>query len=398
MKQSLTYQCLQLGLIGGLFLLMGCVSELDFEFEQTGIPIVHGILSNSVGERVIFVQQTGQVDSIAKPVSASGRIFQDGQSLGNLTQIRKGELELPRNLRFEEGKEYFVEVRTDDGRVFQTQPQLILPQASARDLRWKRRSRFDGTNLEGIPIEIPFVDILAVLEVDQNEEEKYYRWQAEDVWLFREVPKTILDTSIVIDTNWIIGIGRVLDTTVIIEEDPIKECFPRRDVSHYPSTLTRTGNLEAGLVEVPVMSREIDQSFLFQHYFNVYLKRIGFHAYDFYDKSERLMSIAGTLYDETPAPVSGNVFDLMDSTELVIGYVEMALTDTIRLGISIEELHYFLHDDCRPKDGGDLFCESYIPPCDGRDPFCDRELIPCVCWDCDSIYGIGADIRPEWWE
>lgn len=394
----LSVLCLVLGMGIISLIYQGCVSEIDFEFEQTGIPIVSGVLSNSAGERIIRVQQTGTVDSIASPVSATGKIFEDGVLAGNLTQTSKGELKLPDQLILEEGKAYMVEVRTDAGRVFQTRPQTILPKGEVENLTWTRRSRLEGTNVDGVPIEIQMVDIAGVIEVDQRKEEEYYRWQAEDIWLFKEVPKTFVDTTIVIDTNFVIGVGRVIDTTIVIEEDPVKECYPRRDVSYYPSSITRTGKFATGRVEIPVMSREIDQSFLFQHYFNVYLKRIDFKAYDFYDKSQRLMAAAGTLYDEVPAPASGNVFDAEDSTKLVLGYVEMALTDTIRLEISIEELHLFIHDDCRPIDGSDFFCERYKPPCFGRDPNCKHDPVPCVCWDCDSIFGVGSDIRPDWWQ
>lgn len=390
MQHLLSCICVCL-MIVGIALSESCISEIEFDVERTGTPIVSGILSNSPSERIISVMQTVEIEEIAEFIPATGRIFRNEILVGSMVEISKGQLRLPEDLILEEGNNYHIEVVLPDGTVIQSLAQSILPKASIPELEWQRTDILAGENHEGLPIEIPFVEILAIVENADAKNESFYRFQSEDVWLFREVPKPRVDTTVVYDTMKLLGGGILVDSMIVIEPDPVKDCFPRRDVSMYPSVLLRTGGLQTGRIEVPVMAREIDQSFLFQHYFNVYARRINRSTFDFYQKSERLIEASGTLYDEIPAPVIGNVFDVNDPDHRILGYVEFSLADTIRLSLSKLELHMFLHDDCRPLDGGPIVCRT-VPAPDGSPP------PPCKCWDCDSIFGVGSDIRPIWWE
>ena len=96
-----------------------------------------------------------------------------------------------------------------------------------------------------------------------------------------------------------------------------------------------------------------------------------------------MIAFQGQLYDEIPAGVDGNVFEVADPTRRVLGYVEFSLADTTRISVDQNDMGIELLDDCRPAPGDPVFCERLM-------------LEPCKCWDCDSLYGQETLIRPVW--
>ena len=384
--------------VGLVFLLIvGCVSEFDFRTNTSALPGISGVISNSPDQRTLFVFETDGINENL-PVSATGALYADGNLAVQLVEESPGQLKIPIDYQLKSGVSYYFEITTSQNRTFQTIPQKILPFTKQQTLSWERsvESIPDIRNPDRIVPPTNVVNIYTNLEIDQSDDSVYfYRWQMSDTWLFREIPRPFVDTFVVIDSERAItGPGTwkwVYDTSIVYTPDTAKDCYPTREIDEYASVLLETSNLDQGTATIKMMSREIDQSFLFKHYFSVFLHRIDAATYDYYAKAERLISNQGSLYDEVPAPLTGNVFDKNNPEAPVLGYIEMSFPDTMRVAIEKDDLNMVIEDECRPRGNGTIACKEITSPGGG-------EPQPCKCYDCDKVFGEETDVKPPFWK
>ena len=355
------------------------------------------MISNSPEQRTLFVFKTNGIE-VNEPLTASGALYADGNLAVQLVEETQGRLTIPPNYQLKTGVEYYFEITTDENQTFQTIPQKILRFTKKQTLTWDRSEEYipDSRNPDAIVPPTKMVNIYTNLEIDDNKDSAYfYRWQVSNTWLVKEIPRPFVDTFVVIDSERAItGPGTwkwVYDTSIVFTPDTAKECFPTNDIDEYPSTLVETTHLDPGIATIKLMSREVDQAFLFKHYFSAFLHRIDTDAYDYYSRAERLISNQGNLYDEIPAPLKGNVFDKDNPGNTVLGYVEMSFPDTVRIAIEKDDLNLVIEDGCRPRGGGPIACKELVPPGGG-------EPQPCKCYDCDKVFGEETDQKPSFWK
>ena len=339
MKNKLVYILLFLSL-------SSCISEFEFEAEPQSFTIISGVITNSTGERTIKVTRTTGLDSLVSAVEASGAVYKNGELEAELVPIKTGELVMPLSVNIEAGASYHIEVRTQE-KVYKSKP-ITVPQKSKTDsLSFAIEERIDGFSSVGAPIRSWYVDVFAHFSPPASGDgTRYYKWHVDEAW------------SVVSALNICYLIEPVTENEVIVVNSD--------DVA---------GNKAA----VRITTANLNMSFLQKHYFNVYLHAIDRTSFSFYEKAQRLINNSGTLFDEVPAPIPGNIYVDSGEQEDVLGWVEFSLVDTIRLPISRPELGLRIYDQC-----------SSPFPCGGNGP--------CVCTDCAAVYGFATRNKPFYWE
>ncbi|MEM7655552.1 MAG: DUF4249 family protein [Bacteroidota bacterium] len=345
----------------------GCISELDVQLEQTAFIAINGVISNSPeGRRILVTRQQGT--AAQGPIVASvGEVYKDGTLEAELQVGNEGELLLPDGFVIEEGASYHVEIRTDEGKVYHSLPQVVQPRLTVDTLTHVVEERIGGVSQTGIPIQALFVNILATVTVPADPAaSELYRWQVNEAWSRTEV------------------------TNPTDPLDVIQKCYPTVEVEELPVTILTTDNFTPGTeLQIQVATRRIDDSFDEKHYFNVYTHGIDQRAFRFYNAAQGLIASDGNLYDEQPAPIRGNLFNVDEPEDLVLGYVEFALADTTRIG-----LYSFDLQSRRPHR-----CLDFNPVCPVLfGPNGEPVIPPCKCWDCDIVFGTESLIRPDYWE
>lgn len=379
----------------GLFLLYtllanGCIKELDLNEESLSQLVIDGVISSSAGGRSLRVVRVYDFGTRSEPVSCRGWVLKEGDRWAELVSDSVGFLRLPARFQLEAGTTYEVEVEAES-QLFRSQPQELQATLRTSRLSFELDQRLEGENSEGLPREVNVVDVFAHVAIAPGQANQYFRWELEEAWIFREITKPAVDTFWVYDTTLVFS-GFVLDTMLIDSSkawnpDTVKDCYLRAAVTEHPSVLHSSNEVEAGEAKVRITTREVDQSFLWEHYFNVYLHAIDRKAYEFYTQAARLISDDGTLYDQVPAPLEGNVYAVDNPQQAVWGYVEFSLVDTARIKIRQDQIKIRLQDDCRPLSG---------PVCQGIPPVSDE--VYCKCWDCDKVFGERTDERPAYWQ
>ena len=331
----------------------GCISEIDLTHKGNSTLYISGVLSNSLGERTIRVRQTQGLDTLALPVQASAVLIENDKVIGNFTSVEKGFLVLPTELNILPGRTYEIEVGLQDGRKFRTLPQRVLAAAGPDSLSFQispvnTRSSDGTTNFAWM------VQVFAHISVtEENKDSIYYRWQIDNSWAFKDWRDTI--------------------------------CYLGEKVFDFEPVIFHPKGLQPGEKKVLVASRELGPNFLIAYYYNTYLHRIDSLAYDYYSKAQTLTKNDGVIYDEIPAPIQGNVYEVSENKadRPVAGFVEFSLADTTRLRINRTDYTFQMEDPC----------DRYR---------CKPELPVCLCEDCGDFFqyvrGVDTEIPPFYWE
>ncbi|MCB0853678.1 MAG: hypothetical protein KDD63_15745 [Bacteroidetes bacterium] len=346
-------------------LVAGCISEIEFLDEENSFISISGIITDNYQKNIITIVRVNGYTGEVEKLKATGAYYKDGAMAGPLAQFNSGELVFPIDFRVEEGASYSVEIKVDN-KVYRSHPQLIGPKLKMDSVSFEVNTRLDGTSSTGTLANTIYADFFAHITVpsDHREKSQFYRWQVDEIWEHREV-KNNGDP-----------------------EDTVNICYPRTDVTEYPSVIVSTETLEPGSAKVFINSREIGRTFLHKHFFNAYLHTINEPLYRFYDKSQQLIDDNGSLYDVTPAAIDGNLFNADDESDRVLGVIEFAQVDTLRLGIyGYETKVSTITDYCQADDPCRefVFQGGFPPP-------------PCPCYDCDKVFGAQTLIKPDYWD
>ena len=333
------------------FLLAGCISEIDFPVEGTPRISIGGVLTNSPGERTINVQLTSGFDSLATPLSAQAFLLRDGQIRGDFQEIEPGVLRLPEGEVILPGFNYQVQINTQDGKEFISRPQIVQEPFPVDSLTF---DIVPGTveELDGSITPTNIARVFAHLTLPPTGlENLFFKWQIESSWIFNDLR----------------GVS----------------CYIQDPLSTYPISLARGLDVGAGNARVLIATRELGDPFLVETYFSSFLHMVDKEGFEFYRAATRLTGNQGTIFDEIPGFIEGNVEEVggEGAKESILGYIEFALSDTTRLLIQRGDFTFQLFDSCA---GG-------CPPAGEGPPR------PCVCSDCGAFFGRNSEIRPSYW-
>ncbi|MEM6803022.1 MAG: DUF4249 family protein [Bacteroidota bacterium] len=347
--------------------LSACVTQIDTPVAIEPQLVINGSFNNSAGQRRVRVLLVEDLDGRGQVLDATGSIYKNGQLSAELVKKANGDLELPEGYMIEEGAEYFVEVVTNGDQVYRSIPQVVPQKLETEEVTWEVTEDIDRPTFRGDPIIRSTIEFFAHVTLpDAEVEKRYYRWVLDESWNYKESP--------------------ISDTT----------CYLSNPITEYSaSLLTNASNLlTVGEARKSIVVRDFDNSFAEIHYINVYLHSLDARTYEFYEKSERLTSGTGTIYDEVPGPFRGNVSNTANPEEVVLGWVEFFLADTLRARIEGDELRAMnltVPTQCN-QTGEPGPCPPQIPPPGGGLP------PPCQCIDCQLVLGEDALNPPFYWE
>jgi hypothetical protein len=198
-------------------------------------------------------------------------------------------------------------VALPDGRTFQSAPEALppLPRAERIDVDVYQEDRRNGA---GNIVEQEFLEIKITTPLRSgNGEKSFLRWNMTGVYRFLEAPG----------------------------EDPFEPqnvCYIDHDLSKNQILLFNgRETTEETLTRFPAL-RDIPLNYFFStgYYITVYQQTLSPDAYRYWDQLRQNASQGGGLFDPTPGSVQGNIRNMNDPEESVLGYFYATQTDTIR--------------------------------------------------------------------
>ncbi|MEM7372766.1 MAG: DUF4249 domain-containing protein [Bacteroidota bacterium] len=326
-----------------------CVERIDFEVERTaGQLVVDGGFTNEEGIQRIRLGETVAVVRLPLPVEdAHVRLYEDSGEFEDYvhdpeepgTYLLHGT-----KIQGKPGHSYFVEITLANGRVYRSKEEEMQPQQAMLDSIYYDFSLEKEISSAGVVIENTYINAYIDVELSQLDRTTFLRWDVEEVFLL----------------------------TPTDEPDPFGFVPPPCYVYQYPSAIDL--NLYDGSVNdigrlegLKVASQVLDWTFQEKHYFTV--KQLGMNqeAFDYWDNVRDLLTNVGSIFDTPPAPLSGNVFNVNDSSEEVLGYFGVSSVSEIRFAVLRQDIPLDQVLECTYSQ--DKYYLDY----------------PARCWDCLSV-------------
>jgi hypothetical protein len=317
-----------------LILPISCIDKLDFVGDtQEGQLVIYGLLTDNVERQVVNVSRTSAFGLAPKGVQDAevSLLTESGERYRYLLR-GFGEYVLE-GFGAGEGESYAIEVSIDD-KVYRSKFEKV-PELLAEDVLSFEFTKEPFTNGAHESVFTVFSETTLPNSTDPI----YLRWMLEETYIW---PLTYLP-----------GTG--------FPPPPPPPCFisdviePNRlNLFDGSGTSTRKGNFILG-------KRLVDNSFLYPFFVSVKQLSVNREAYEYWEKISIVINNQGSLFDTPPAPVFGNISNVEDRRETVLGYFEVAKTKVTRIYTTRADVPFYMVDPCQyfPNKPDD----SYAPEC-----------------------------------
>jgi hypothetical protein len=176
---------------------------------------------------------------------------------------------------------------------------------------------------------------------DVTNNTRYYRWSYDETWRFHAKYESIFDADHVLQT-------------IIPRKQSVYYCFAGDKSSTIvlgsSAKLTQDVVFQAPLTTIPAASEKIELRY------SILLKQYALtkDAYQFWENLKKNTEQLGSIFDAQPSQLIGNIHNLKDASEPVIGYISVTNIQTKRIFIDNADLpHTWITAypyDCGPPD------------------------------------------------
>ena len=317
--------------------LSACVEPFSVRF---GTPkeyvVVDGVLTDLEGPQTVTLAKTNpdaknESSEFTQTIWTKGQstlplpnakvtVTVNGSATFELTETDPGTYQLPLSFRGKVGDSYQVHFSTPDGKNYESSAEAMLPVAAVKQA-------YDVFNPKGISKLSEFYgeytpsnDIYLDFD-DPAGEKNFYRWQ----WTSWEVQKTcatcnqgkyyLFETGNGVDGDCYKDLtlkpNNIFDYTC---EDLCWDVFYSADINIFADTYTNgQGQKDKLVAQIPLLQSNPCLVSLQQN-------SLTPNAYRFLKLIQDQAVNSGTLADTPPAPIQGNVVNVRDKNELVIGF------------------------------------------------------------------------------
>ena len=344
-----------------LFILLGsCVDPIDFEIDRNGFQlVVSGHIDTGDGPFYVQLQRTSELPFRYNPVPGARITLHD--NLGNQGQFFSNVddgiyLYNDLSMQIQAGRSYFIRIRLASGEVYESVPELLPFHRAVSDL-----------TVEFDQIEINTGSQSAV--ITQN--------------IMRVSTSTILEDP---TATYYIRYSPLqtfrFDGTDF--PDPFSSipppCYVNRRIEPERLELfTSTGLNSLSIPQVFLGYSEFDYAWITKNIVTVETHSITREAHEYWRRIRILLNNSGSIFDTPPAAVGGNIFNVENPDEEVLGYFEASNLHVVRMTKS------FLDSPWGPPEDECL----YIP---GK----PNNEYPRRCLDCSIIPG-AQRARPSYY-
>lgn len=370
-----------IGLILLAVLSHACIETFYPDIEEyENILVVDGMVTDENRPCLVRLSRTFSYEDFnADPETGATVIILDKEGLpSHLEEISPGNYYTDTSsFRGETGGRYQLHIILADGKEYQSDYVTLkkAPPVENLDVRYEEKeTRVQDIVSHGIQFYLNTHDPL--------NETRYYRWEWEETWEFT-VPMQAPDKADRFKC-WKSDVSRsiMLGNTNHLTSDRIID-YPL----HYVTDETNRLRI---LYSLLVRQYAISQA-----------------AYEFWKMHDDLSENSGTLFDPIPTKVAGNIYNLTDPGEPVVGYFEASGVSTRRV---------FVSNDLLPKDvfvpGEFEFCKFLVLEDPPNLPYLlnsgwvyvdeyydmDKLIVRLTnnpkCYDCTLT---GSNERPDYW-
>jgi len=327
-----------------LFLLCaGCKEKYEAPVESptTGYLVIEGTVNNGPGNTNFRLTRTTKLGNEAIIFEKGAQVKIEGENniTYNLTEKTTGNYSAD-NLNLNSNQKYRLRIKTSGGKEFLSDFVEVKKNPPIDSISWKRED--DG----GLQLYVNTHD-------DQNKT-RYYQWEYAETWEFHSTHRSSLKYVIlqvpgpnnpIMSVDYRYPITRSYDTTII-------KCWQTN--SSTSLQLGSTIRLEKDIVYLPIVAIP-PKSWKLGVLYSLFVKQYTWtkEGYEFLEKMKKNTEITGSVFDAQPSELKGNIHNLSDPAEPVVGFFNIC---------NIEEKRIYISANQVPDWGYFMSCPEIIIP------------------------------------
>ena len=301
-------------------ILTTCLDPFPLPDVSSGFLVVEGTFTDDAAENSIRLTFAGQVNKIASHVYDATVMISDDRGNSGMYQYTDEGIYQPVSGDFYgvPGRKYILRIELPDGRVYQSDSTSFRAAVPIEDLWYEpiQAPSPDGTEWwNGVEF---YLDTQ-----DPTNENRYFLWKYEETWE-TGIPNPI--------RHIYLGQGEFEDVATF------KRCF-FSDRSRSIMIKSTVDQVKSEIRDYPIIFVPNTTSRLWRHY-RIVVKQYSLseEAFLYHEKLQEITEQTGTIIDQQPYTLRGNVRNVNDPDEIVMGYFIVSAVSRRSTDINSSEL------------------------------------------------------------
>ncbi|PZX93777.1 DUF4249 domain-containing protein [Flavobacterium aquariorum] len=354
--------------------------------------VVEATITNELKKQEITLTKTSKFEDTATQIESGADVFIIDE-IGTRYDFEEESGKYISTTEFQAvpGKEYRLNINTNDGRSFVSSTETLTPINAMQDVKASAETK---DSIRGAAIR--------VTSFDPTNEAKYYRYEYEETYKII-APSWNLNKAIVVPADP--RNPRAEPTYALIPNSPdTRICYNTKKSTEI--LLTSTAELNDNHVDFNVRFIS-NQNYIIMERYSILVRQYveNLASYSYYSTLKKLSGSGSLLSPNQPGFLYGNLRSVDNPSDKIIGYFDVTSVSTKRIYFNYIDLfpgeappHYYT--DCTP------FCYGE-QPCTHKDGLIDDiglgkvtyfgspNWVNAPCGDCTKI---GSNIKPSFWE
>lgn len=293
-------------------ILIGCTEPYTPpEIENNpNILVVDGFLDGTKRECIVSLARTQRLGSNEQPNDETGAVVSLQENGGNsiaLIDHNNGKYSLS-NIAVSVQKEYKIHVKTKDGMEYTSDYVVLKASPPIDSVTWEATD-------QGIQIQATTHDPLNIA--------RYYQWIFVETWQY---------------TSAYYSNMKFQNGSAVLRDDDIYTCWQQ-----VPSTniiVSSSDKLTQDVIyknPITLLTKTTDK-YLMRYSILVQQRVLSKEGYNFWSELQKNTENLGTLFDPQPSQILGNIYDLQNAKNPVLGYFSASYTSEKRIFINNADL------------------------------------------------------------
>lgn len=333
--------------------LTSCIQVFDYKPKDSGerMLVVDGRITSQAEKQYIRLSRSapyGTGDYYPEP-GATVHILENGKIVDTCFEISEDTYQINADkIKPRPGNDYAVEIILLNGKTYRSEPE-IMPEPVKPDTAYSKTEIESIPSASGTYVSQTSVNVYVDTPVRKNGKPALLRWRVAQEYSFTE-PKY---SPLVIPKTCYMNLGT-----------------DNQDVNIYDGSEVSGGILKGQLIFT--RNPKPNYEFSFIHFFRISQYSLTKKAFEYWSKLKQIANPVGSFLDPPPAAVIGNIHNVNDPEEIVLGYFSAAGQEYINTFTNAASLLPY-----------------YVPyPCSGE--------FPPYCYNCLSLPNSSLD-RPPYW-
>lgn len=313
--------------LGCLLLLCACAEVVDLNTSPGPAQLlISGRITSGLEGNIIQIATTSPINNGQRPEERAlvYVVSEDGTREQYMPMEEPGFYELENSVLIgQTGTKYHLEVELRDGRTYRTEPEE-MPGRVGQDFLDFEAGAIRIINENRIEISRNAVRLFMRTEIPNPDTDHFIRWNILETFLFPERPQ-IVDSP----------------------DFPPQWCYITNDLEEQSVFLYDGSELKTNEIARRLMTTQFSKDdFAVEYYFQVAQSSMTREAHRYWSDIYQVTNAQGSIFDRPMAPVVGNVFNVNDPDEEVLGYFEVSHVDTTRILLTARDLPFAVTKSC----------------------------------------------------